>query len=354
MVEESKDRESTVGLPPGTMRYIGPQKTFRPRAELVHYSEGKATVLDATDVCPPLPAGGVIWMRVRGLHDEGLVKRVGEAFSLSPMLLEDVLNTGQRSKIEEHEDCLFIVLKSLSYEPGPTGKGEVREEQVSLVLGDNYVLSFSEGENGLFEPILQRLVKGRSRAHRLEADYLFLMLVDTAIDHTFLALTRLGDEIEDMEEQLIEESLRADLAGIYRLRRAVLAMSRSLWPLREVVSILRKPDPTFIREENLVFVRDIYDQGMQAVETLEAFRQALTDMIEITMSSVTMRTNEVMKVLTTVATIFIPLTFITGLYGMNFRHMPELGWRYGYYAALALMALVAGGMILYFKRKDWF
>lgn len=354
MVEETKDRERAVGLPPGTMRYIGPQKTFRPRAELVHYSEDKVTVLDATDLLPPLPAGGVLWMRVRGLHDEGLIKRVGEAFSLSPMLLEDVLNTGQRSKIEEHEDCLFIVLKSLNYQPDPTGKGEVREEQVSLVLGENFVLSFSEGENGLFEPVLQRLVKGRGRARRPEADYLFLMLVDTAIDSTFLALNRLGDEIEDMEEQLIEEKLRADLAGIYRLRRAVLAMSRSLWPLREIVSILRKPDPAFIREENLVFVRDIYDQGMQAVETLEAFRQALTDMIEITMSSVTMRTNEVMKLLTTVATIFIPLTFITGLYGMNFDYMPELGWRYGYHAVLALMSLVAGGMILYFKRKDWF
>lgn len=354
MVEESKAMESKAGQPPGTLRYMGPQKTFRPTAELIHYSEGKATVLDATDACPPLPASGVIWLRVRGLHDEALVKRVGEAFSLSPMLLEDVLNTGQRSKIEEHEDCLFIVLKALGYAPGSTGKGEVREEQISLVLGENFVLSFSEGENGLFEPVLQRLIKGRARTHHMEADYLFLMLVDTVIDHSFLALTRLGDEIEDMEEQLIEENLRADLAGIYRLRRAVLAMSRSLWPLREIVSILRKPDPTFIREENLVFVRDIYDQGMQAAETLEAFRQALTDMLEITMSSMTMRTNEVMKVLTTVATIFIPLTFITGLYGMNFEHMPELGWHYGYYSALALMALVAGGLILYFKRKDWF
>lgn len=354
MFETIKGRGRKAGMPPGTLQYVGPEKSFTPSAELVRYNEDGVVVLDATRCCPLREPGGVAWLRVRGLHDEEIVRAVGESFSLSPLLLEDVLNTGQRPKLEEHENCLFVVLKALDYAQGPDGKGEVVEEQISLVLGEGWVISLREGEADMFEQVLQRLVKGRGKLRRQEADYLFLMLLDTVIDRVSVALMRLGEEIEDLEEQLMDEDMQADLAEIYRLRRTVRSMGRSVWPLRELMAGLRKPDLDFVRDENQIYIRDIHDHGLQAAETLDSFRDTLTAMHEVVMSSITMRTNEVMKVLTTVATIFIPLTFISGVYGMNFEHMPELSWRWGYFAALAFMALVAGGMLLYFKRKDWF
>ncbi len=354
MFEPKKVGRREAGLPPGTLEYVGPEKAFRPTAELVRYSEEGVTVTDVTRGRPKPGPGGAAWMRVRGLHDEELIKRVGETFSLSPMLLEDVLNTGQRPKLEEHEDCLFVVLKALEYAPSPTGGDEVRHEQVCLVLGEDWVISFCEAESDPFEAVSQRLAKGRGKLRVPRADYLFLTLLDTVIDHVSLALGRLGEEIETLEEQLMDEDMRTDLTTIYRLRRAVLSLGRAVWPLRELMAGLRKPDLGFVGEDRQAYIRDIYDHGMQAAETLEHFRESLTAMQEVVVSSLTMRTNEVMKVLTTVATIFIPLTFITGVYGMNFKHMPELGWRWGYFGALGLMALVAGGLVLYFKRKDWF
>lgn len=339
------------GKPPGTLEYVGPSREFEPRLEMICYNGGDVRVVEVEECCPMRHPGEVCWFRIRGLHDVEMIRHIGDALGLSPMWLEDALNTGQRSKIEEHDDVLMVILEHFAH---AKGAARLAEEQVSLFLGPDFVVSLAEGADDRFDPLIARLQKGKGRLRSHGPDYLFLMLIDAIIDNHYVVLDELGTELEELEADLLGMEAGDGLADIYRLRKSVLFLQRSLRPMREIVGTLRKSDLGFIADDNLVYARDIFDHGMQVVETVETYREILAQMLEIAMTSASLRNNAVMKVLTIIATIFIPLTFIAGVYGMNFRHMPELEWIYGYPMALGIMLAVAGGLLYYFRRQDWF
>ena len=338
------------GTPPGTIEYVGPVWKFTPRAEMICYSENAIRVDNLVSCCPVRTPGEVCWVRVRGLHNPEIIRQVGESFKLPSMLLEDALNTSQRSKLEEHDEGLFLVFKVFSYNAETE---DLQTDQVSLFLGDDFVVSLAETENDSFDQIMQRLQKGKSRLRKSGADYLMLMLLDEIIDSYFVVLETLGGKLENLEEEVLGEDIEAEVSGIYRLRRTMIHLGRALRPLREIVSILRKSDMGYIADDNLVYARDIFDHGIQVVDTVEDYRDILAGMLEIVMTNASMRMNAIMKTLTSVSTIFMPLTFIAGVYGMNFQYMPELHWHYGYFLAMGLMALVGIGMYISFQRRKW-
>lgn len=290
----------------------------------------------------------VTWINVDGVHDTGTIQSIGDAIGIHPLTREDIANTHQRPKIEDYGDYLYVAIRMLS----PDGDGEFRSEQVSLVLGTGYVVSFQEQPGDVFERILERLrAGGRLRTER--ADYLFYALLDAIVDGYFTVIEVLGERIERVEEEVVTEPDRKTLQAIYALKRSLIALRRATWPLRDVVAELERGDSPLIREPTLIYLRDIYDHTIQAAETVETYREMMSEMLDVYLSSQSSRMNEVMKVLTIIATIFIPLTFIAGVYGMNFADMPELRYPWGYPAALVSMAVVASIMLLYFKRKGW-
>jgi magnesium transporter len=265
-------------------------------------------------------------------------------------MLEDILNTDQRPKMEDFGSYIYIVLKMFyPAEPGT----EFNTEQVSLILGPNYLISFQESEEDVFEAIRERIRNGKGRLRKLGADYLAHAVLDTIVDHYFVVLEKLGEREEDLEEVLTKNPTTRTLQAIHQLKREMIFLRKSVWPLREVISGLERAESPLIQASTGIYLRDIYDHTIQVIDNVETFRDMLSGMIDIYLSSISNRMNEIMKVLTIIATIFIPLTFIVGLYGMNFKYMPELEWPWGYPAVLLLMAAVSGFMLLYFKRKKW-
>lgn len=329
----------------------------RTRVRVIHYGEGLFEEREDAAALPEgPPAEGVVWIDVRGLGDGDVLERTGAAFGLHPLVLEDVLNTTQRPKLEDYgEKYLFIVVKALGLEED----GSVATEQVCLVLGEkNFVISFQEdgasGKGGdLFAQVRERLRSDTSRLRRQGADHLAHALLDRVVDDYFAVLEELGERVEALEDMLLARPERGTLKELHRLRREMLTLRRSVWPLREVLAALSRPDSSLVSQSAVVFMRDVYDHTVRAIESIETYREMLASMLDIYLSSISNRMNEVMKVLTIIATIFMPLSFLAGVYGMNFEFMPELKWPWGYPAALLLMAAVAGGMLVYFRRKKW-
>lgn len=308
--------------------------------------------LESLAQCPLLkPSPTVTWINVDGLSQVEVMRQFGSCYQIHPLVLEDILATDQRPKAEDHEDYLYVVLKMLSVDQN---SGEIKSEQVSIVLGGNYLISFQEGlEGDVFEQVRARLRNEKSRLRQAGPDFLLHALLDVIVDGYFLILESLAERIEDIEDELVENPGSETIHTIYRLKREMLFLHKSVWPLREVVSGLQRRDSELIQDGTVIYLRDLYDHTVQVVDTLETLRDMLTGMIDIYLSSVSNRLNEVMKVLTIIATIFMPLSFIVGWYGMNFKHMPELDWPYGYPAVLLIMACIGGGMVVYFKRKRW-
>jgi len=290
-----------------------------------------------TPVLPPV----ITWIDVGGVHDAGMVQAVGDAVGLHPLTLEDIANIHQRPKIEDYGDYLYVAVRMLA----PEGIGGFRSEQVSLVLGKNYVVSFLEQPEAAFERVREHLRAGAGRLRGEGADYLFHALLDAIVDGYFNVIEVFGERIEAVEEEVVADPDRETLQAIYALKRSLVALRRAVWPLRDVVAELERGESPLIREPTLAYLRDVYDHTIEVAETVETYR--------VYLSSQSSRMNEIMKVLTIIATIFIPLTFIAGVYGMNFAYMPEIAHPWGYPAALASMAAVAGVMVLYFKRKGW-
>jgi len=297
------------------------------------------------------PEGGVLWLDVSGLSDPSAVRAIGDRFGIHPLALEDVLNVPQRSKVEWYGDCLLVVLREVRYPDPP--------EQVSFFLADRVVVSFQERPGDAFEPVRERLRQGKGRIRAEEADFLLYSLCDAVLDAFFPTLERLGDEVEEMEERLLVSPVPETFVAIRRLKRALLEVRHAVWPARDALNLLLIEEHALIRPGTKVFFRDCYDHTIQLMDMVETFREMASGLVDEYMSAVSNRMNEIMKVLTVVATIFIPLTFIVGLYGMNFDtkaspyNMPELSWAYGYPALLLLMAAIAGGMLYYFRRKKW-
>lgn len=292
----------------------------------------------------------VTWINIDGIHDVDIIERIGKNYGIHPLLLEDIVNTEQRPKIEDFEDYLFLILKMLSLDEEDR---EIKIEQVSLVIGPNYVLSFQEREGDVFDPLRDRIRRAKGRIRKMGADYLAYALLDAIVDGYFLILERIGDKIEGLEEDLISHPDTKILQAIHYLKREMIFLRRSVWPLREVISGMSRKESTLIKESTEIFLRDVYDHTIQVIDTIETYRDMVSGMLDTYLSSISNRMNEVMKVLTIFAAIFIPLTFVAGIYGMNFAFMPELGLKWGYFAALAVMASMAITMLIYFRRKKW-
>lgn len=293
----------------------------------------------------------VSWINIEGLSDIELIGRIGEIFEIHPLIQEDIVHTHQRPKIEEHEKTLYIVLKMLHYNESSQ---EIESEQISIVLGENYVITFQERQGDVFEPIRTRLKNELGKIRSMGADYLAYALIDIIVDNYFIILEKVSDRIEIIEEELVNQPSEDTLTEIYALKNEMIFLRKSVWPLREVVNRLEKNEINFITGSVKLYLRDVYDHTIQVIETVETIRDMLGGMLDIYLSSISNKMNEVMKVLTIIATIFIPLTFIAGIYGMNFEYMPELTWRNGYFIVLLIMLAIAGYMVYFFKKKDWF
>jgi magnesium transporter len=348
-----RKKSKEVGLSPGSLIHIGDRKIERPRISLFDYSpeEWEEKILVGIEESIPLKeTSNVTWVNIDGIHQIELLEQLGAGFELHPLVLEDILDTEHRPKIEEYDNYLFIVLKMLSFDEQT---GDIHAEQVSLILGPSFVLSFQEQAGDVFEGVRKRIRNGKGRIRSMGADYLAYALIDSIVDSYFLILEKIGDRIELLEEELIRLPTPATLQKIHRFKRQMILLRRSIWPLREIVKELQRDGAPLIRETTDFFLRDVYDHTIQIVETVETFRDIISGMIDIYLSNMSNRMNEVMKVLTIIATIFIPLTFIAGVYGMNFAYMPELEWRWGYPAIWLLMLAIFAGMMIYFKKKKW-
>ncbi|OGP49497.1 MAG: magnesium and cobalt transport protein CorA [Deltaproteobacteria bacterium RBG_13_43_22] len=349
-----KKRSQKAGLPPGTPVHIGEQRSETTRITLFKYNEHQVEEKESTQAkeCTIFEdQSSVTWINVTGLHQVEVLEELNGCFGLHPLVLEDILNTDQRPKMEDYGDYLYIVLKTLFMNGDQ--RDEVESEQVSLILGSNFVLSFLEKEGPLFGPIRERLRNGKGRIRKMGPDYLVHAILDAIVDHYFIVLEKLGEKIEFLEEEVVTQPLPTTLQVIHRLKREMIYLRKAVWPLREVIGGLERGESSLIKEPTVVYLRDIYDHTIQVIDNIETFRDMLSGMMDIYLSSISNRMNEVMKVLTIIATLFIPLTFIVGLYGMNFKYMPELDWPWGYPSILALMLAVTVFMLIYFKRKRW-
>jgi magnesium transporter len=343
-----------VGLSPGELVFVGEKKEEKASIQVIDYTEDKfeEKELESVGQCFPFrDTETVTWINIDGLHEVDILKKLGECYGFHPLILEDILSTGQRPKIEDFENYLFIVLRML-YRKIETD--DIVSEQISLILTRNAVISFQETKGDVFDSIRDRIRNNKGRIRKMGADYLAYILLDAVVDNYFVVLETLGEKIEIMEEGLINDPEPETLHAIHSMKREIIYMRKSVWPLRDVVSSLERGEPSLIKDTTQVYLRDLYDHTIQVIDTIEAFRDTVSGMLDIYLTSTSNKMNEVMKVLTIIATIFIPLGFMAGLYGMNFDHMPELHWKGGYFMALTVMSLAAGLMLVYFKRKGWF
>lgn len=346
-------RSRKAGLPPGTPVHLGERKSETTRLTMLHYNEQRAVEqeMNTARECLTLrDTPGVSWINVTGLHEVEKLAQFADAFGLHPLVIEDILNTDQRPKLEDYGEYLYIVIKRLS---NGTPANEIATEQISLILGRDLVISFLESDSGVFNGVKDGILNNRGRLRRLGADYLAYTLMDAVVDNYFAIFETLGERIEILQETIISRPVPASLQTLHALKRELLFLRKSVWPLREVVSGMQRGDSTLIHKDTWFYLRDVYDHTIHVIDTIETYRDMLASMMDIYLSSLSIRLNEVMKVLTIIATIFLPLTFIVGIYGMNFQHMPELGWRWGYPLVLLVMTGIAVGMMIYFRRRKW-
>ena len=349
----SRRHSKKAGLPPGTLVHVGERKVESVRITVIDYDEQNVTAKQVASVeeCFPFKkTPTVTWINIDGLHEVEVVEKLGKAFDLHTLMLEDILSTGQRPKFEDYQQHAFVVLRMLSYSDEDQA---VNSEQVSLVLGPNFVLSFQERVGDVFEYVRDRIRSAKGRIRKMGADYLAYALIDAIVDSYFSVLEKVGDRIELLEDELVSDPDEKTLQKIYLLKREMISLRRSIWPLREMVNAIVRSESDLISESTGVYLRDVYDHTIQIIDTIESFRDIVAGMLDTYLSSISNRMNAVMKVLTIIATLFIPLTFVAGIYGMNFETMPELKWRYGYAAVWMVMLVVTIAMLVYFRRKKW-
>jgi magnesium transporter len=346
-------RSQKSGLPPGTPIHIGEARTGKVRIVAFEY-DGQRCVereLARPEECGELELSGeMTWINVDGVHDVQVIQKIGELFGVHALIQEDIANTGQRTKVETYDGWLFIILKMLCQERGDR---RIRFEQVSLLIRSGLVISFQEVEGDVFDPIRERLRHGKGQVRKRGSDYLAYCLMDAVVDEYFLILEALEERIQPLEEAAVESPEPEIMHSIQKVKRELIYVRRTLWPLREMLARLEREDTTLIQRETVPFLRDVHDHTIQVIEILESFQEIVSSLMDIYMTSISNRMNSIMKVLTIIATIFIPLTFIAGVYGMNFRYMPELQWRWGYPAVLIAMGAVFVGLILFFRRRKW-
>jgi magnesium transporter len=329
--------------------------TPRTKLHLIHYDQQKyeeASITDLTTLDEYLDKPAVTWVDVEGTHCDNTIRFLSEKLHWHSLLVEDIVHEEHRPKMDEYDEHLYIVVKMLEYDDK---KGRIRAEQISFILGKNYLISFQEtGKPGdLFGAVRSRVKNNQGRHRKLGPDYLLYTLLDLIIDHYFTILEKIGERIETLEDEVIHNPTNQKLNEIYLLKRELIQLRHSVWPLREVVNRLEKESSGFVRRSMHVYLREAYEHTIQVIETLETYRDILSGLIDIHLSSMSNKMNAVMKVLTVISTIFMPLSFIVGVYGMNFQYMPELQWKGGYFAVLGLCATLVVLMLLYFRKKKW-
>ncbi|MBN1845173.1 MAG: magnesium/cobalt transporter CorA [Sedimentisphaerales bacterium] len=353
MARNHRRKAKQVGLPPGTLVHVGEKKAEQVRITVIDYDAAaiqRKTVSQTKQCLPFKETATVTWINIDGLHDVKVVEDIGRLFDLHPLILEDILHTNQRPKIENHERHLFVVMRMIRFDDET---GRILSEQFSMVLGEHYLITFQECVGDVFEPIRQRLGDPQSRLRKNGPDYLLYRLMDSLVDHYFVVLEKVGDRIEALQEEVARDPAEGTLQNIHRMRREMISFRRAVWPVRDLISSLQRQETPLLSEAYQVFFNDLYDHIVRVVDTTESYREMISGMLDLYMSSISNKMNAVMKVLTIIATIFIPLTFIAGVYGMNFDTMPELHWRWGYATIWGIMGAVFIAMLFYFKRKKW-
>ena len=342
-----------VGKIPGTLVYTGKKSDKNLVIESFDYNKEKVeeTILqDIEDAIPYKDTESVTWININGLHYTKEIESIGKQYGLHPLVLEDIVNTAQRPKIDEYDGYLFVVLKMLYYDDDEN----VVIEQVSLVLGKNYVISFQESEGDVFDTIRNRLRNNKGRIRGLKSDYLMYALMDSVVDNYFSIAETLGNKIEDLETELFSGHARENInIEVQQLKREILKVRRAIFPLREIISRIEKSDHPLILKRTVTYYRDIYDHLIQVSENIDIYREMIWSLMDMYMTTISNKMNEVMKVLTIISTIFIPLTFIAGIYGMNFEYIPELQNPNGYFILWGVMFVLFIGLLFFFKRKKW-
>jgi magnesium transporter len=348
-----KRRSQKAGLPPGTMVPIGGGETEKAVISVIDYDQSnlEEREMDSVEECAGYKDKPTVsWINVDNIKQVEAVAKLGECFGLHPLILEDIVNATQRPKMESFGDYIFMVIKMLRLDEA---RNAVIAEQVSLVLGRGFVLSFQEMPGDVFDPVRDRLRRSGGRIRRAGADYLAYALLDAVVDNYFSIMEWFDGKLEAMEDRVVANPTSEILQTIHDLKREMLMLKKSLWPLREVVNGLTKTESSLVERGTLPYLRDVYDHVVQLIDTGETLREMIGGMRDTYLSSMSNRMNDIMKVLTIIATIFIPITFVAGVYGMNFEFMPELKWPWGYFATLGLMGGISLVMVIYFKRRGW-
>lgn len=348
-----KNREANKGLAPGSLVFIGNKKAENIRIRVIDFDNTNLNEQELEDIMQGtkyIETNTVTWINIDGLHDLEAINKVGKAFDLHPLLLEDILNTGQRPKMEEFDNCLFLVLKMLRYDDE---KQIILAEQLSMIIGRTFLITFQERVGDVFEPVRERIRKQRGKIRASGIDYLAYALLDTVVDNYIFLVSKLGEKIEDIEVGILEETSAKTLEKINNYKREMSYIRKSVRPAKEFITKLPRLESEFIREETKPFLNDLLDLITQATEAIDTYREMLSDQLNIYNSSVSNKMNDVMKILTIFAAIFIPLTFIAGIYGTNFEYLPELHFKYSYFIFLGIIVTIAIGMLFFFKRKGW-
>ena len=343
------------GLPPGSMVYIGEDRSEEPVITVFDYNiEAVHAYQDVpiSDLAQYLKSDSVTWINLNGVHKVEVVKEICEQFGVHPLTQEDLVNTTQRAKLEEFDGYLYLVLKMIQHtESGD--KGEIRMEQVSLIMGQGFVITFQEQTEDVFQPVRERLQRVEGRIRRLGADYLFYALIDVIVSNYYSVVEGFETHIEWVEDVIHADATDEPMRMVQHLKRSLLFLRRSIFPMREVIGHLTRIENSLVDRNTLIYFQDVNDHVLQVLDAIDLYREMLATLSDLTLSLNDHRMNEVIKVLTIVSTIFIPLTFLAGIYGMNFSHMPELEWRYGYFGLLGIMLGVASMMLWFFRRKKW-
>ncbi|UCF83748.1 MAG: magnesium/cobalt transporter CorA [Desulfobacteraceae bacterium] len=353
MVKLFRKTSKKPGLAPGTLVHIGEKKVEEVKISMIDYDETQVQERDVASIEECLPfkeKPTVTWVNVIGIHDVKIIEEFGKAFNIHPLLLEDIVHTDQRPKLEDFDDLLFIILRMLTYDEA---NNELLSEQVSLILGPNFVISFQEREGDVFNPVRVRIKNAKGRIRKMGCDYLAYALLDSVVDHYFLVLEKYGEKIEILQEEVLSHPTPDTLQVIQGTKRDMIFLRKSVWPLREAINALQRGESALISDSVIIYLRDVYDHTIQVIDTIETFRDMISGTLDVYLSSVSNKMNEVMKVLTIIATIFIPLTFIAGIYGMNFKYMPELEWHWAYPVIWAVIIVLGVLMLMAFKRKKW-
>ncbi|WMI64857.1 magnesium/cobalt transporter CorA [Aestuariibaculum sp. YM273] len=351
--KRTKKHNKKSGLAPGSVIYTGDKSDKNLFIEVFDYNKDQCIEKELHSIEEAFDfklTDCVSWININGLNHVDAIERLGTHFSLHPLVIEDLVSISQRPKIDEYEDYLFVVLKMLHLD----AEEKVNYEQVSFILGPNYVLSFQESEGDVFGSVRERIRLGKGRVRTMQSDYLLYILMDAIVDEYFSVIETLGDKIEDLETDIFEGSIEESATKVIQeLKKEVLKVRRSIFPLREVINRIEKHESELIQQRTKTYYRDIYDHLIQVTENIDIYREMIWSLMDMYMTTISNKMNEVMKVLTIMASIFIPLTFIAGIYGMNFEYIPELHYKYSYFILWGVMIVLFIAMLIYFKRRKW-